>query len=109
MHIKVGAKTKPCPYKLSNSQQLVVCTVLIKEFVPERGGEGESGGDRKQERNEGEGEEGQGKEGDRGKEGDKSGDSKGGKTLPKVGETVILNDGREVVVRKVYPSGDIEI
>jgi hypothetical protein len=53
----------------------------------------------------------EGKEGKEGQPGQEGKGDKGGqqKVLPKVGETVLLNNGKEVVVRRVYPNGDIEI
>ena len=45
--------------------------------------------------------------------GDKPGDEDGGKTpppsLPSVGDRVILSDGREAIVKRVLPNGDIEV
>ena len=42
-------------------------------------------------------------------QGQQPGQSGQSNVLPKVGETVLLDNGKEVVVRRVYPNGDIEI
>lgn len=44
---------------------------------------------------------------------DKPGEEDGGKTpppsLPSVGDKVILSDGREAIIKRVLPNGDIEV
>jgi len=72
-------------------------------------GEGEGQGQGKGEgqgQGEGEGEgQGQGKGGDEG-----GGKGQGqGKSLPSVGDKVILDNGTETTIKKVYPNGDIEV
>ena len=73
-------------------------------------GEGEGKGEGEGEGTQGD-QSGQGKpkDGDGSQQGDKKDDSGKGQALPRVGERVILDDGRETTIKKVYPNGDIEV
>lgn len=90
-----------------------------KYVVRVKEGEDPESGDKKESQGEG-GKEGEGESGEKegtgpgkpGQEPGKTGDkesSESGKKLPSVGDKVILDDGRETTIKKVYPNGDIEV